>query len=276
MKHFFIFPLLFFSHMLFAQEIYPLTGDFSWKKIEKRNPEVIESFLKLVPIEDFEYYKEPEELVELLHTLDLNNDKLDDVIFYGQTSDDESIVMIYINKGTSFKKEFAKEQSVLHMEFANGVLSKIAIEDLGSGGEVVARDQFFEANLKSSSGDFTFKLIKSFEYIQETELPKTYWATSKRVKVKHDKYKVRMAPVIDDSTSHGDDAGVGNTIGLIPQDGEALAMAESTDNTGRVWYFVAVYPEYPLTSTLFYEPKEGTRSFKCGWISSRFIEVLKD
>jgi hypothetical protein len=118
-------------------------------------------------------------------------------------------------------------------------------------------------------------MLKSFEYLEDTEFPQTYWPATKNVAVKHDKYKVRWAPVIDDSTAHANDAGAGNTVGLMPAEGIALAMGEATDATGRVWYFVGVYPEYPLTATLFYEPKVGARSFRCGWISSRFAEIVK-
>lgn len=274
MRSLFCLLLVLTSHLVTAQEIYSFTPDFSWKDIEKKNPTLIEKFIELTPAEEFDYYREPEDLAKVLHTVDLNNDKLEDVIFDGQVSEDERAIVIYLNKGSSFKKEFSKEQHILHLSFDKGVLSTLVIEDEGCCGEVITRDQFYEVKLKST-GDFQFKLIKSFEFLQETELPETYWKISKNVKVQHDKYKVRSAPVIDDSTSHADDEGVGNVIGLMPQYAEALAMAEAADATGRVWYFVGIYPGYPLTNTPFYEPKDGLISFKCGWISSRFVEVVK-
>lgn len=275
MKTFSCLPLVLACYAAAAQGTYSFIPTFSWKNIEKKNPSVIEKFIELTPSEDFDYYQESDELAKVLHTVDLNNDKLDDVIFEGQVSEEEDAVIIYMNKGTSFKKEFSKDQHILHIKFDKGVLSAIAIEDEGCCGEVITRDQFYEVKPKSN-GDLHFKLLESFEYLQETELPETYWPATKDVRVQHDKYKVRSAPVIDDSTSHADDEGVGNVIGLLPQYAEAMAMAEATDATGRVWYFVAVYPGYPLTNTPFYEPKDGLISYKCGWISSRFVEVVKN
>ncbi|MDB5274063.1 MAG: hypothetical protein JWO58_2430 [Chitinophagaceae bacterium] len=277
MKYIIALVLLSVFHFTYGQETYSLTPDFSWKKIEKRNPTLIEEFIKLTPTDEFDFYKEPEELVDVLHNIDLNNDKLDDIIFYGQISDDESSVVIYLNKGTAFKKVFAGKQSIMHMEFKNNVLSRLAVEDLGCCGEVIFRDQYFDVTAKPN-GDLTFKLSKSFEYLDRTELPTTYWPATKIVKVNHDKYKMRSAPFIDDTSVQEDDRDTtkGNTIGLMPQDSEALAMAEATDSTGRVWYFVAVYPDYILTNTPFFEPKEGFRSFKCAWISSRFVATVKE
>lgn len=277
------FLILIFSltiSLIHSQEI-SLATEFSWSKIENKNPALIKQFIELTP-EEFPHYKlnEPymptiRDLFNSLHVVDINGDGLDDIIFDGSNGSEAKEIAIFLNKGNSFKRIFTDYQGILRLEFENGVLNKIRIKDWGCCAAYVTTTKFY--NVEYANGEFKFTQKMSFSYVDKTILPKAYWRNTKEVRILNDNYNLRFSPELDDKSEvyfEGTPTR-GNTIGKVAINARAIALAESTDLTGRVWFFVAVYPEDKVKSTHFYYNPDEIKSYKCGWVSSRFVEIVE-
>lgn len=275
-----ILIFIFFStvNLVYCQDM-NLSSEFSWSKIEKNNPSLISRFIDLTP-KEFEFYKLDEsysltiqDLINDLHVVDINNDGLDDIIFDGSSGGEANEISIFINKSNSFEKIFTDYQGILSVEFDKGILNKINIKDWGCCAEFIVTTKFYD--VKFRNGEFEFVQKKSFKYLENTFLPVTYWNETKKISVLNDNYNLRFSPQIDDTSEvyYVGEPTYRNKIGKLKNNTKAIAIAESTDTTGRVWFFVAIYPEFDVSESYFYNYKDEIKSYKCGWISSRFIEI---
>lgn len=265
----------------FAQQIFSLENEFYWNQMPRKDTALINKFIQLTPL-DFEYYKLGDkytptlkDLANALHELDLNNDGLEDIIFDGQSGGEPRQISIYINRGKQFKKIFNDYQGILKLEFTKGILSTLTIKDWGCCAEVNVANKFYK--VIEIDNELKFKLVKIVKYIDGTKLPKKYCTTTKVLKILNNNYNLRASPVIDDTTEfyYGGEPTIGNTVGLIKEGSLGTVIGESIDDTGRVWYFVSIMPEFELKATVFYDSADEIKSHKCGWVSSRFVEVQK-
>lgn len=263
---------------LHSQEI-SLNKSFDWKTVEKNNPKLLEDFINSTP-DEFDYYKQEKkyypninDLKNDLHVIDLNNDNLDDIVFDGYTGGEPREISFFINTGKLFEKIFSDLQGISKMEFNNNVLSKLIINDWGCCGEFVITQK--EYDVFPNYGILLFELKRTLKYIDNTELPTEYWLKPKTIEVLNDKYNLRYSPTIDKVTEsfYSPKPTYGNIIGNLSKGVEAIAIGESTDETGRIWFFVSVLPKYNISNSYFYDIPGSQKSYKCGWVSSRFVKI---
>jgi|SRR5690554_2363770 len=278
MKHILIFIFISTNFLVYSQEI-NLSKEFLWPENENMNSALIEKFIDLTP-QEFQNYRlnEPysltiSDLTKALHIIDLNNDGLDDIIFDGLSGGEPRQISIFINNGHSFDKVFTDYQQISSLKFDQGVLSEIQIKDWACCDGFTETYRLYDVSY--IKGAFKFIFIESFMYLDNTTLPEFYWTERKKIKVLNDKYNIRFSPQIDDSTEVYYDwrPTYGNTVGKLEKNTIACAISESTDLTGRIWFFVAIYPEYDIQESYLFNHKDEIRSYKCGWISSRFVEI---
>lgn len=270
---FIIFFFLLFN-ITHAQE-FDLSKKFSWEQFEKNNPTIIQEFM----VKNINFYLDgiysPIEFMKKLHVVDVNNDGLDDVIFEGMNGGEPQEIYIFLNQGNSFKNVFHGQQTFNEMIFENGILKEIRLSDWDCCAGYLKRNKWIDVSHKN--GELTFNEYRVFEYTDNTVLPSEYWSNPKKIKTLNDNYNMRYAPEINDTTENyiTFELHLGNSVAKIPKNTEALAIAESTDSTGRIWYFVAIPPKYELRETVFYDDEEKADNYRCGWISSNFIEVIE-
>lgn len=68
----------------------------------------------------------------------------------------------------------------------------------------------------------------------------------------------------------------GNQIAQLSKGTRGRALAESTDSTGRIWWFIEIDPNEGLSNSAF-GPGDYLLTDKpkiVGWISSRFVKRL--
>jgi predicted nuclease of restriction endonuclease-like (RecB) superfamily len=264
----------------FGQDFSVLQKDFSWEKIEKKNDLLIEKFISELP-NDYELYSENDtatyytisQLKNLLHIIDFNNDGKDDVIFDGNLGGESNSIVIYENNGTHFIQVFDVSQEIWSLHFKNNKLKEIVIHDRGCCAEIVCRIKKYYIVYEKE--EIIFLLTESQQYIRPIVFPSTYWSEIKKITILNDNYSLRFEPIIDDTseTYKLNEIEKGNCIGKIPKGSRAIALSEKTDNEGRVWYFVALLPEVELIETLYYDMNSDPRSYKYGWVSSRFVII---
>ncbi len=95
--------------------------------------------------------------------------------------------------------------------------------------------------------------------------------------ITQEKYRLRTSPEIIDGTMRNSNE-LGNVIGEYTKGDYGYAFADSTDNTGRVWWFVLMVNNIVKDNKEFAHidknEKLKTDSKTFGWISSRFVRKI--
>ena len=96
--------------------------------------------------------------------------------------------------------------------------------------------------------------------------------------VSNDRYLLRESPGIDPATADGEDwyrwEGHGNALAEYGRGARGIALAEQTDATGRVWWFVRMDGGTPPLSAQFTAaPNDPLPTDRLGWMSSRFLQA---
>ena len=273
---------------------FPLTEEFDWTSIEKQNLEFKRMFIKNHP-EEFEYYKLNDEytpslsdLENHLHIIDFNGDGLDDIIFHGESGGEPIEISIFINTGDSFVKIFTEEQQIHKIVFENGKVHKLYIQDDGCCCADIGINKIFTVDYSSKLPKIN--LITEMQYIKwrfnthsdnndnNAEYPSHYFDKPIKFEILNDKYNIRFSPFIDGSTefAHCGQFWDGNSVGKIKFGSIGYALAEKTDSTGRIWWFVAMDPNSVIYESIYYDDKISPNSYKLGWISSRFVKKIEE
>jgi len=195
-----------------------------------------------------------------------------DSIYSGPRAGWESdIVYIYLQHEGTFKKVFEGIQSIIRAEWHNEKLHKLYLTDWGCCSDVTLKRAIYQVSYDSQN-------LPQFEQTQvlvelRTEIikPKSYLKKPLRFSIDHADYKLRFAPEIDDSTPVHYLELTGNTMLRLPKGAKGTAYGSKTDDTERVWWYVAMDPATSYSgplSNLF-----GS-DHVVGWLSSRYVTKL--
>ncbi|HEX2208672.1 MAG TPA: hypothetical protein VHG93_13380 [Longimicrobium sp.] len=112
------------------------------------------------------------------------------------------------------------------------------------------------------------------------ELPVRFLDAPRRFTVANDRYLLRAAPRVQDTVGPGEEDwytwnGRGNVVAEYGRGAHGTALAERTDSTGRVWWFVRMDGATPPLAAQSQAPEDehGRRApvDRLGWMSSRFL-----
>lgn len=278
-----IFFLNCFSSWSQTDLYFPLStaNRFDWNTIQLgQDPELIKRCV-IQNKTDFEWYflnedysPTLEDLRNSLHLIDLNGDGKLDIIFDGESGGEPYSIKIFLQVDNQFKKILDAQQGIKEMSFENGILSKIYISDWGCCAEIIHQNYTFNADFRDKLNPL--KRSCSSQAYEKLVWPNNYNKTPLEFRTITTHYNLRFEPKLDDSTNYEIEPGLfmGNSIGKIIQNSTGFALAEKTDETGRVWWFVALNSYNSLKNTLYYTNKNQPNSYYLGWISSRFVEKL--
>jgi hypothetical protein len=113
----------------------------------------------------------------------------------------------------------------------------------------------------------------------EMEIPTRFLDAPKRFTVDSDRYLLRAEPRIQDRqqgefAKWTDWEGHGNAMAEYGRGARGTAIAERTDSTGRVWWFVRMDGRTPPRDAQVEEdPEHPVTLDRLGWMSSRFVTV---
>ncbi|HEU0298074.1 MAG TPA: hypothetical protein VFR37_01440 [Longimicrobium sp.] len=113
----------------------------------------------------------------------------------------------------------------------------------------------------------------------EMEIPTRFLDAPRRFTVNRDGYLLRSAPRIQDGKEGEvgewyEWVGHGNAMAEYGPGARGTAIAERTDETGRVWWFVRVDGRTPPRAAQVGEdPEHAITMDRLGWMSSRFLTV---
>lgn len=205
------------------------------------------------------------------HFVDLDHDSDKDLIFTGWSGAEPVWVRILMNQGGTYKEVFHVFQSIKRMEFRAGRLSHLTIEDPGCCAEYVLFVEDYRVDAKQDQ--LMFKLTNRTALVQGTEVPRDLFATPISFSVLNDKYFMRSSPKLDtvDQYYYGE-PGIDNIIAEFKKGTRGKSLAEQTDNTGRVWWFVEIDPKFRPVNSKFYDLESKPTKLR-GWMSSKYLKA---
>lgn len=269
---------------------------FKWESVEKQNDPLKEKFVKLAPKVFFNEYnsyhqysastKTQAEFKKEIHVLDFNGDGLDDIVYEGKSGGEPQEVAFILNTGDGFKVVFRETQRINKLDFINHKLTNAYFEDWGCCEDYI--DFYKIYHLEYNGADPVFKNTYTTASINSTYYPKKFLKKPIYFLILNDNYKMRLAPIIDDTTVKDNKIPemtiIGNTIDTLNKGTKGRAVAAQSDKTGRVWWLVEVDRDYSAYGFFFYEQEANTfykesadtthRAAKMGWISSRYVKKI--
>lgn len=273
-------PRLFLSH-----------DDLRWSTIETRPPADREARLRALGIAPVradpsatDEYPPSGEKADDFHFVDFSGDGVDDVIYsgpwYARTESGEFAAM----EGEHLKLwQVMGGRAVLVMD-GHGRFQRLF---RGGPGEPASFRAFHHGCCADPewsldyyrpvrAGDTVrYQADRRVQAREGVEVPATFLPRPRAFTVANDRYLLREAPAIDPATEEGADwnrwQGHGNALAEYGRGARGIALAERTDATGRVWWFVWMDGRTPPRDAQFAEPGDGPRTDRLGWMSSRFL-----
>ena len=212
-----------------------------------------------------------EEYLERFHPIHLNVDDQVDFIYKGPGFKGEGSVVAYVNVDKTLEAIITSSGRVnkISKPFPDSP-TIIDIHEKACCREPVSKwKQWtivpigFKVQARSS---------RTYHYVEGTEFPKEFSAGTK-FRIKNTPYKLRASPKIIDGTGINDHFTEGNVVAEYSKDNKGFSLASRTDETGRIWWFVALYPAKESNSSLYAFDQDKRW---VGWMSSRFLEPIYD
>ncbi len=255
--------------------------DFDWRGFESvdsydikqsfvefinQNTELLNSELVMLKSMDKELRFE-------IKAVDINNDKLVDIIYQGPWGGEGSIVHFFIRTPEGFEKVFTTRQGIVKVEWKEEFLNKIFVRDWGCCADPTLTNSVFQISYQNKIP--TFELVwQSIELEEFLTKPKNYFPEPQRFEIENEKYKLRANPWIDDETENYHLEITGNTIGILKKGYMGTAYASREDETGRTWWYVIIDSQHELEDAYINYPYYEFKPHLVGWISSRYIKKL--
>ncbi|WP_422358746.1 hypothetical protein [Reichenbachiella sp.] len=203
------------------------------------------------------------------HVIDLNSDGQLDLAYSGEYLEDRG-ALIYLNKGSEFERS----------DLIAGEVVRIAKTSLSNSFEIKSHlrpccaGEVHTLYVYLAYVTSTIKLVNLsiINFMEETS-ESSNSIKSTRFTTVNPEYKLRATPEINPDFNSWMGTFDGNTCAIYPKGSRGVAVAESTDETGRVWWFVIMDNNIAPIKSLMYFGDKPMMSKSMGWMSSRFVEV---
>lgn len=217
------------------------TDTFALKRLEiNRDEELLNSFISASDSLKSRFYDNytPEKLKRQLYTFDFNGDGLEDVIYYGPSGAEGSIVHFFINTQEGFRNVFTEHQILQEPVIENSKLTSFTILNPGCCAEYEIAEYHYIVDYKNATPTFILKsTIGYLEGMQKPEkmLPKEMLFTIKTTKasLRPECYNLNVEhPIYGDS---------GNEIVAYNKGHKGKAIGTRKEN-GQDWLYVQMKP----------------------------------
>ncbi|MBX2964605.1 MAG: hypothetical protein KF845_00565 [Cyclobacteriaceae bacterium] len=272
--------LLVQTGICFSQTTFPYNkcDDFDWTTVEIKTPRADrEAFISSISKGTFfeSYPIRRNEFPDYTHAIDFNNDGKRDFIYNGVYPAEGLLIEFHLNLGDKYKSIFTEMGHFCKIDFKDKIIKTLYIAQPGCCADPTTTLRIY--NIEYRNGQFEFTRIFQSTMLTETTIPKKFFDELIHFETINDKYYLRSEPEIKDEPFDDFLEKNGNQIGELTKGTKGVALAEQTDSTGRVWWFVEIFPEHKILNNVFYqdsyfEPNDYGRIV--GWISSRFVKRL--
>ncbi|MCK9424169.1 MAG: hypothetical protein M0Q38_16405 [Bacteroidales bacterium] len=209
------------------------------------------------------------DLKKCLFPVDINGDRLPDIIFSGFSGGEADVVRIFINRGDRFEFVFEDYQYITRFKLTNGKLTDMQTADPGCCDGYLYFTREYLVN-QDSTGPVFIKGKQTVIY-KYTEEPRTYFPSPKAFRAKSDTLMVRASAARLNEPFNPYLDTFGNIVAKYRTKARGMALAKKTDEKGNKWFFVEIYPDTSPSASILYET-EKIPTFLRGWVSGNRIE----
>ena len=216
-----------------------------------------------------EFPMDIDEYLSHYHPVHINLDDDIDLIFNGPSGGESFSVEIYLNNGG--KLELIESEigviSNVTRKFPDAPLS---IDFLQYGCCDDPINFYQQWTILASNPGHVIK-SSSYYFLEGTEFPEV-WDRMTKFRVINSPYTLRATPEIINEkpfTYHFEN---GNILAEYSEGDTGYAISSKTDETGRVWWFVALNPPKKAGFSV-YKIKRNEKWL--GWMSSRYVEKIR-
>lgn len=282
MTKLFLFLLLFLNASCFAQNsqvMFSRTNFDSWKR--EYSDSLYREYVELFKTSDWyqqnkKHYEEGF-LEESISIVDFDQDGLNDIIYEGYLNGGESEHVVFLHRSLfGLEKIFDVSGYVVHVSAPNRLSTmQIAIKHYGCCEDVISNIEMY--SLIKLEDRYSFVLTDKYAFVdlETAEFPTELFNSPIHFETVNPEYALRFTPEIDDTTQFTSYQ-IGNKTGIYPGGSIGVALAEKTDDSGRVWWFV--YMKHNLEPLeLYLHPGFNNTIYPnaYGWMSSRFLKRLE-
>jgi len=273
MKTVLLFFLIVPSSFILAQGSV-LQGTLNWNKWETTLPELqkrlaletlIEGSESLPPFIAKQYAEGKNH--SAFHFIDLDSDSQLDIVFNGKTTFGDGVIL-FLKSGSAYIQSNVLGGIIVEIErsrLSGHVQFKIQHDPSGE------EHYRLIVNLSIRPNDFKMLTSAEYSYKTNTQIPATFFPPKPFItKIE---YNLRAQPKIDATQNDWIEKIEGNVVAIYPAGSIGKAIAQTTDEKGRVWWFVIMENNlWPNRSLLVY--KKPT-NMSLGWMSSKFLVEIK-
>lgn len=208
------------------------------------------------------------------HVLDYNLDGISDLLYTGYNGSESELFYLY--RGYSnhvFEPTIQLVGSLKSCSKPTGSsLFSFTIVNYDCCAGYINRIEHYAPILENNY--IAYKLQSKFAYLNFTDFPETQFSKPKRFKTTAPSYNLRATPELNDSTQLAEDV-YGNIFAKYPELSEGLALAKTTDSTGRIWWFVSMKSLCQPDWSLYYSGQNSNHTpHVLGWMSSKYLEEI--
>lgn len=219
------------------------------------------------PIENLDNY------IEFFHIIDFNMDGMLDIVFYGNPGGAESTYVIFIEKTKDgFQETYRSAGRLLSVSEYDGYTGMgFTIYNYGCCASMV--DHLYKIAPINTPNGFSYQVQSDVAFYSGMDKPTKIFDKQIRFKTINDKYSLRASPEINSDEEAYYGLTNGNIIATFPKSSKGIAIAESTDETGRVWWLVIMSNKNKPIDSNMYSGYHQIENYKiAGWMSSRYLD----
>ncbi len=211
------------------------------------------------------------DLKKCLYPVEINGDKLTDMIFSGPSGGVSDMVQIWINRRDRFELVFEDYQYISKFRTVDHLLAEMQTGDPGNKDDYLYFTRDYR--VEQEKGEIAFVKGKQIVAYQYTEEPSVYYPQPVPFTAYADTMLLRA------SASHLNEPFLprlgtfGNIVAKYRTKATGMALAYKSNGKGNDWFFVEISPSVSPSASILYDV-EKLPTFIRGWVSSRSIHLL--
>jgi hypothetical protein len=236
----------------------------------------VESFLAKYPGEFAQFTSDSssrtslKDLKKCLYPIDINGDKLPDMIFSGYDGGESEIVRIWLNRRDSFELIFEDYQYVSLFRKEEGNLVQLQTGDIGHDDNYLyfTRDYRVDKD-KNETVFIRGKQTVTYKY---TEEPATFYPQPIPFIAKADTMLLRASPAQLNEPFIPCLDTFGNIVAKYRTKSRGIVLAYKSFGRGNNWFFVEMSPSTAPSASILYDI-DKVPTFIRGWVSDQSIQL---
>ncbi|MBX2969125.1 MAG: hypothetical protein KF803_07120 [Cyclobacteriaceae bacterium] len=222
-----------------------------------------------------EHYPSLNEMIKGIHFIDFNGDSKNEIVYNGSYPGEGTLLLIFMQTDDSWARIFSTMGEIIRLNYNSGIIYSLDVSEPGCCADPTTVFKTYRVSTDNRK-IFIDKIFES-KILTGTDIPHKFFRIPTEFEILNEKYFLRSGPEIMDEPFDDYLEQYGNQIGKLSAGTQGRALGESTDSTGRVWWFVEIYPRYKIADCVFYSDeyyKDFHKTHIVGWISSRFVKKL--